>query len=64
MINPARRSRIKNTDERLQELKETLRNWDAPRTTADCPYCHGTGLAPGDGKTKCGFCLDNIRGGK
>ncbi len=22
----------------------------------ECPYCEGTGLAPGDGRTKCGFC--------
>lgn len=21
-----------------------------------CPYCFGTGLAPGDGRTECGFC--------
>lgn len=24
--------------------------------TADCSTCHGTGTAPGDGRTKCGFC--------
>lgn len=21
-----------------------------------CPYCKGTGMAPGDGPTQCGFC--------
>jgi len=26
----------------------------------ECPYCLGTGLAPGDGKTKCGFCEDGM----
>lgn len=23
-----------------------------------CPHCHGTGMAPGDGPTRCGFCPD------
>jgi len=31
-------------------------NWDRTYTTADCPYCHGTGRAPGSGATECGFC--------
>ena len=29
----------------------------------ECPYCEGTGLAPGDGKTKCGFCEDGMWAG-
>jgi len=34
-----------------------LAGWDRPRRTAECPHCHGTGLAPStDGKTECGFC--------
>lgn len=34
----------------------TFTDWDAIRPTSDCPFCHGTGIAPGDGRTKCGFC--------
>lgn len=30
--------------------------WDALRQTENCLHCHGTGIAPGDGKTECGFC--------
>lgn len=30
--------------------------WDDVRPTSECPHCHGTGLAPGDGQTECGFC--------
>ena len=26
-----------------------------------CPYCHGIGTAPGDGRTPCGFCAGPIR---
>lgn len=33
-----------------------FRDWDKVRETKDCPYCHGTGKAPGDGATECGFC--------
>jgi hypothetical protein len=30
--------------------------WDSVHPTAECLHCHGTGLAPGDGTTECGFC--------
>lgn len=33
-----------------------LRDWDKTRKTTDCLHCHGTGKAPGDGRTECGFC--------
>jgi ribosomal protein S27AE len=31
-------------------------NWDRIWPQNQCPHCHGTGLAPGDGRTECGFC--------
>lgn len=31
-------------------------NWDAVRPTSECVHCDGTGVAPGDGSTECGFC--------
>lgn len=33
-----------------------FRNWDKIRPTSECRYCLGTGLAPGNGQTECGFC--------
>lgn len=30
--------------------------WDRLRPTSQCRHCHGTGRAPGDGRTECGFC--------
>ncbi len=33
-------------------------NWDKIKLTKDCLHCHGTGLAPGDGETECGFCRE------
>lgn len=37
-------------------LVKALRGWDEIRPTAECVHCNGTGLAPGDGTTECGFC--------
>lgn len=42
----------------LAEARELFPDWDAIRDTPDCPYCAGTGIAPGDGTTECGFCDD------
>lgn len=37
-------------------------NYDEVKPTPKCVYCHGTGLAPGDGVTECGFCdADTVR---
>ncbi len=33
-----------------------MKNWDVTKKTSECLHCHGTGLAPGDGRTECGFC--------
>lgn len=33
-----------------------MRGWDDVRPTTECLHCDGTGLAPGDGQTECGFC--------
>lgn len=37
-------------------LVKAMRGWDRIVPTSECPHCHGTGLAPGDGHTECGFC--------
>lgn len=29
-------------------------------STSECDTCGGTGLAPGDGATECGFCDEHI----
>lgn len=42
----------------LAEVREMFPDWDMVRDTPDCPYCAGTGLAPGDGQTECGFCYN------
>lgn len=34
-----------------------FRNWDKIRPTSECRHCLGTGVAPGDGNTECGFCV-------
>lgn len=47
---------------RIAQLRSTLLNWDRIRETKDCPHCQGTGIAPGDGRTKCGFCVDKLDG--
>ena len=39
-----------------EKFLQSFRNWDKVRKTKDCLHCHGTGKAPGDGKTECGFC--------
>lgn len=39
-----------------------LKGWDEVKPTAECFHCEGTGLAPGDGTTECGFCENNERG--
>lgn len=33
-----------------------MKNWDAIVPTSECRHCEGTGIAPGDGTTDCGFC--------
>lgn len=33
--------------------------WDDPRPTKECLMCNGTGIAPGDGETECGFCIND-----
>lgn len=38
------------------EFLRLFADWDKPRNTSECPHCDGTGLAPGDGRTSCGFC--------
>lgn len=42
----------------------TMRGWDDVRPTNECLHCHGTGLAPGDGRTECGFCSQRKEGQK
>lgn len=42
----------------LAEVREMFPDWDDIRDTPDCPHCAGTGIAPGDGATECGFCDD------
>ncbi len=34
-----------------------FRNWDKIRPTSECRHCLGTGRAPSDGTTECGFCI-------
>jgi hypothetical protein len=31
--------------------------WDAIVPTKDCQHCRGSGIAPSDGNTECGFCF-------
>lgn len=33
-----------------------FKNWDKIVATPDCLHCGGSGEAPGDGRTECGFC--------
>lgn len=33
-----------------------MKDWDRVRPTSECLHCSRTGIAPGDGKTECGFC--------
>lgn len=40
----------------IPDIVNIFTSWDAPRHPDDCFHCHGTELAPGDGRTKCGFC--------
>lgn len=42
----------------LAGVREQFPDWDAIRDTPNCLHCHGTGIAPGDGRTECGFCED------
>lgn len=37
-------------------LPSIFRDWDAIRPTSECLHCKGSGIAPGDGRTECGFC--------
>ena len=39
-----------------KSLASLFEGWDDIRKTADCRHSDGTGKAPGDGKTHCGFC--------
>lgn len=41
---------------RESEYVKATKNWDVVRSTPECEFCHGSGVAPGDGKTECGFC--------
>ena len=38
------------------EMRAMLEHWDDVRLTSECLHCKGTGRAPGDGDTACGFC--------
>lgn len=42
--------------DRTHSLVKAMRGWDDVRPTNECLHCHGSGRAPGDGKTLCGFC--------
>lgn len=42
-----------------EEYRQMFRDWDKPRPTSECLHCHGSGIAPGDGETECGFCYDD-----
>lgn len=33
-----------------------MKGWDDVRPTSKCHHCKGSGTAPGDGATECGFC--------
>lgn len=39
-----------------EEMRAMLEHWDDVRLTSECLHCRGTGRAPGDGSTSCGFC--------
>lgn len=38
-----------------------MKGWDAIVPTSECRHCEGTGIAPGDGTTDCGFCIPDNR---
>lgn len=40
----------------LEDYGKLLEEWDEPTAKHSCLHCKGTGLAPGDGRTECGFC--------
>lgn len=37
-------------------LVMAMKGWDKIRPTSECLHCDGSGDAPGDGRTECGFC--------
>lgn len=37
-------------------FRQMFRDWDKVKKRLDCLHCNGTGIAPGDGRTECGFC--------
>lgn len=37
-------------------LNLAMRGWDEVKLTSECLHCNGSGKAPGDGRTECGFC--------
>lgn len=41
---------------------DIFKNWDAIRATSRCLHCRGSGVAPGDGRTECGFCEKSLDG--
>lgn len=43
---------------RLPDGQYDWEHWDDLKDTTDCRHCGGTGSAPGDGKTECGFCYN------
>lgn len=43
---------------RSEDVVAPLDRWDSVRPTECCRHCNGTGRAPGDGRTACGFCED------
>lgn len=36
-----------------------MMGWDDVKPTSECLHCRGTGRAPGNGRTECGFCDNN-----
>lgn len=40
----------------MEDLTDLFAGWDEIKPTDKCLHCDGTGKAPGDGRTECGFC--------